>query len=304
MTRRWLVAGCRGQLGCALERLLSECEGAEVVAAVDLPEVDLADEAAVAALFDGLGASPPDVVINAAAFTHVDRCEREPEVAQRSNADAPDRLARACGERGSLLVHVSTDYVFPGDSQTPYAEHDAPAPRSAYGRTKLEGERRVQAVSSDFLIVRTSWVFGRGRNFIAAILGQAEQRRSGATDGPLRVVADQHGRPTYAADLAAAILALVEAGAGGLYHIANAGVATWWDLARATLDEAGFKDLSVERIRTDELDLDAPRPAWSVLDTSKAEGLGVILRPWREAVAAYLNSEESPRTPQAAEPMT
>jgi len=294
MTSRWLVAGCRGQLGHALGQRLEADPSCQLVAAVDLPEVDVADPPSVEKLFDRFASAPPDVVVNAAAFTHVDRCEREPEAALRGNATAPALLARACANRGIPLVHVSTDYVFAGDSQVPYTEHDAPAPRSAYGRTKLEGEERVMAASPDFLIVRTSWVFGRGRNFIAAILGQAEARRRGDESAALRVVDDQHGRPTYAYDLAGAILTLVERGASGLYHVANSGVASWWEVARVCLDLAGYPNLSIERIRTDELELDAPRPAWSVLDCGKAEESGVRMRSWREAVAAYLGSEDSP----------
>jgi dTDP-4-dehydrorhamnose reductase len=290
----WLITGCRGQLGHALCRQLAAQPDAEIVAAVDLPEVDVSDAGAVARLFASLE-RPADVVVNAAAYTHVDRCEREPEAAHRANAVAPGLLAEACAGAGSRLVHVSTDYVFAGDSPTPYREDDPPAPRSVYGRTKLEGERRVRAVSPEFLLVRTSWVFGHGRNFVAAILAQAEARRRGEASGPLRVVGDQHGRPTWAEDLAGGIRALLEAGARGLYHLAGGGgVATWWDLARACLDASGHRDLAVERIGTAELGLAAPRPAWSVLDCSKAEVLGVRLRDWHEALLAYLESPESP----------
>jgi len=293
MATGFVIAGCRGQLGVALTRRLAERDDCELLAGVDLPELDVADPAAVAALLGGLPRRP-DVVVNAAAYTHVDRCEREPEAARRANATAPGVLAEACARIGSRLVHLSTDYVFAGDADRPYTEDDPPAPRSTYGHTKLEGERRVQAVSSDFLIVRTSWLFGRGRNFLAAIVAQAQTRRRGETGGPLRVVDDQRGRPTWADDLAAGILALLEARAAGLYHLAGGGVASWWDVARATLDEAGFSDLEVERAATSDLHLDAPRPAWSVLDCSRAEALGIRLRPWREAVAAYLRSPDSP----------
>ena len=294
MRSRWLIAGCRGQLGYAMGRRLAEDPECEVVAAVDLPEVDLADAQSVEKLFEELDSAPPDVVVNTAAFTQVDRCEREPEAARRNNTLAPALLAQACEKRGIRLVHVSTDYVFAGDSQTPYTEQDEPSPRSVYGRSKLEGERRVQATAPGSLIVRTSWLFGRGRNFIAAILAQAKQRRTGEASGPLRVVDDQYGRPTYAHDLAGAMIGLLERGASGLYHVANREVASWWELARTCLDAAGYEDLSVERIRTDELNLDAPRPTWSVLDCSKAEALGVTLRSWRDAVSAYLASEDSP----------
>ncbi len=297
MTTRFVITGCRGQLGHALCRQLAATADARVVAAVDLPEVDVAEPEAVRRLFEGLEA---DVVVNAAAYTHVDRCEREPEAAHRANAVAPGLLAEACARVGSRLVHVSTDYVFAGDAERPYREDDPPDPRSSYGRTKLAGEEAVRAVSEEFLVVRTSWVFGRGRNFLAAILDQAEKRRRGEAQGPLRVVADQHGRPTWAEDLAGGLLALLEAGAGGLYHLTGGGdVATWWDLARQCLDETGHEDLVVERIATSELDLDAPRPAWSVLDCSKAEALGVRPRDWREAVAEYLRSPESPLAGEA-----
>ena len=294
MTSRWLIAGCRGQLGHALSERLAADTDCEVVAAVDLPEVDLADAQAVGALFTGLASEPPDVAVNVAAFTQVDRCEREPEAAERGNTVAPALLAEACEKRGIRLVHVSTDYVFAGDSPIAYREQDEPKPRTVYGRTKLAGEERVLTTSPDSLILRTSWLFGRGRNFIAAILAQARERRAGRASGPLRVVDDQYGRPTYAHDLAGAIVYLVERGARGLYHVANREVASWWELARASLDEAGYEDLSVERIRTDELTVDAPRPMRSVLDCSKAEALGVKMRSWRDAVSAYLASSDSP----------
>jgi len=290
---RWLVTGARGQLGHALAAQLAADPRSELAAAVDLPEVDVADARAVEALLGG-PAPRADVVVNAAAFTHVDRCEREPEAAWRANAGAPGLLAEACARRGIRLVHVSTDYVFAGDASEPYREDDEPAPRSLYGRTKLEGERRVRAALPDALVVRTSWLFGRGRNFLAAILAQAEARGPGGAGGPLRVVDDQRGRPTWAVDLAEGIRRLVDRQASGLYHVAGGGIASWWELARACLDEAGFGSLEVQPIRTRDLELAAPRPAWSVLDCSKAQALGVAPRPWREAVRAYLRSEDSP----------
>ncbi len=294
MTSRWLIAGCQGQLGHALVERLDADPRHEIVAAVDREDLNLAKKDEVAALFDGLDSTPPDFAANAAAHTRVDWCEREPEAAERGNTVAPALLAEACEKRGIRLVHVSTDYVFSGNSPIAYREQDEPKPRSVYGRTKLAGEERVLTTSPDSLIVRTSWLFGRGRNFIAAILAQARQRRAGHASGPLRVVDDQYGRPTYAHDMAGAIVYLVERGARGLYHVANREVASWWELARASLDEAGYEDLSVERIRTDELTVDAPRPMRSVLDCSKAEALGVKMRSWRDAVSAYLASSDSP----------
>lgn len=290
---RWVVTGCRGQLGRALVERLSGAPGEELISATDLPELDVAAPEAVEGLFAGLP-EPPDVLVNAAAFTAVDRCEAEPEAARRTNAEAPGLLAAACRRVACRMVHVSTDYVFAGDASRPYREDDPAEPRSVYGRSKLEGERRVLAAVPDALVVRTSWVFGDGHNFVRSVLAQARARRSGETRGPLRVVDDQFGRPTYALDLAGALLALLERRARGLYHVANGGVATWWNLARAALDESGYTDLAIVRIQTAELDLPAPRPAWSVLDCSKAEALGIRLRSWQEALAAYLASGAAP----------
>ena len=294
---RWVVTGSQGQLGRALVSALTR--RGESVLGLDHAALDISDPEAVKARFEAFG-EPPETVFNAAAFTHVDRCERETETAHRINGVAPGLLAEACRAVGARLVHVSTDYVFAGDASRPYTETDPPDPRSAYGRSKLEGEGRVLAASDAFLVARTSWIFGHGRNFLVAILEQARARRSGEAEGPLRVVDDQKGRPTWAVDLAEALLALALHGARGLYHVANQGVASWWDLARACLDESGFEDLAVERIATAELDLPAPRPAWSVLDCGRAEGLGVRPRHWREALAAYLNSDDSPLAERGA----
>jgi dTDP-4-dehydrorhamnose reductase len=296
MRSRWVIAGCLGQLGHALVGQLAAAPDCEIAAAGDLPELDIADRDGLARFFHGLAA--PLVVVNAAAFTHVDRCEREPAAAWRANVEGPERLAELCQARGFRLVHVSTDYVFAGDGSRPYREDDPPAPRSEYGRSKLEGERRVLGLCPSALVVRTSWVFGRGRNFIAAILSQAQERRRQQDRTPLRVVDDQRARPTYAADLAAGIRALVEAEARGLYHVANRGEATWWEVARASLDEAGFGDLGVDRIQTRDLSLPAPRPLYSVLDCSKAEALGVRPRSWRDALRAFLRSSDSPLAPE------
>lgn len=284
---RCFVTGAGGQLGSALRRLLGgDCS---LFRGHDL---DVTDAAGVASALRDCVGGPPAVLVNAAAFTQVDRCEREPELAERVNAVAPAALAKVCRELSVRLVHVSTDYVFDGEARAAYRETDAPAPRSVYGRTKLAGERAVLAASPDALVVRTSWVYGRGRNFVAAVLAQAERVRGG--EGSLRVVDDQRGRPTYAADLAAGLLALVERGCSGLYHLANAGEATWWEVARAALDLRGFDDLPIQRIRTEELALAAPRPRHSVLDCEKAGQEGVRLRDWREALAAFLDSEDAP----------
>ena len=231
---------------------------------------------------------------NAAAFTWVDRCETEPELAHRVNAEGPGLLAEECARRGIQLVHVSTDYVFDGQAKRPYTEEDPTGPRSEYGRSKLEGELRVGTALPSALVLRTSWVFGPGRNFVATILGAAHARSAAGDVTPLRVVDDQFGSPTYAGDLAVWILRLVEGGASGLYHVANRGVATWWEVAREALDRGGFSGIAIERVATSEFPRPAPRPAWSALECRRADAAGLHRRGWREALAAYIESDDSP----------
>jgi len=247
------------------------------------------------------------VLVNAAAFTAVDRCETERETAHAVNARGPGLLAEACRAARVRLVHVSTDYVFDGESKEPYDERAPIAPRSEYGRSKAEGERRVFAALPDAVVVRTSWVFGPGRNFVVAILEQADRRVRGEVAGPLRVVDDQRGAPTSAADLAEGIVSLTTAldakrgsaaiadpaSAGvppGLFHLTNAGDTTWHGLAGEILRIAGHAHLAVDAIPTAALGLAAPRPAYSVLDCSRAASLGVRLRPWQEALVAYVRT--------------
>ncbi len=280
---RWLVTGGAGQLGSALMRVLTAL-GAEVSAPAH-SELDVCDEAAIQRVFARFA---PERVVNCAALTKVDTCEREPERAARANAEAPALLARACAAKGAKLVQLSTDYVFAGDAVRPYREDDAPAPRSVYGRTKLAGERAALSAAGA-LVVRTSWVYGRGRNFPAAILEQAAQGK------PLRVVDDQRGRPTWAADLAEGVVSLALRDVSGVVHLANDGEATWYELARAVLDSCGFADRPIEPLGTEALGLPAERPRYSVLELGKAKALGVALRPWREALAAYLASADAPK---------
>jgi dTDP-4-dehydrorhamnose reductase len=290
---RWLLSGASGQLGRSMVCALAASPRHSLSAALDRGALDLGDPASIARTVRG-AAGRADVFLNAAAFTFVDRCESERELARHVNGDGPRNLARACNDAGLLLVHISTDYVFDGKATRPYTETDRPAPASVYGHTKLEGEQAVLAESAAFLVVRTSWVFGPGRNFVRTMIEQAGARRARRDPTSLRVVDDQFGSPTYAGDLAAGIMSLVEVGAGGLYHLANRGVATWWDVARECLDQGGFRDVAIERVRTSEFPRPAPRPAYSALDCTKAERIGVRLPGWRDAVGAYLRSDASP----------
>jgi dTDP-4-dehydrorhamnose reductase len=286
--RRWLVLGAAGQLGSAAAARLAE-RGARFEARCRA-ELDVTDAGAVRA---ALERARPAVVLNAAAWTDVDGCERDPARAKAVNAEAPAALAEACRARGVGLVHVSTDYVFDGSARRPLAEDDPVAPLSEYGRSKLAGERAVLAASPEFLVVRTSWVFGRGRNFVASMCARAAAVRAGAA-GPLRVVDDQIGSPTYAEDLAAGLLDLVERGGRGLYHLANRGAASRHELARFALRLAGYGDLEILPVKTVDFPLPAQRPLYSALDVRRAAHLGVELRDWREAVRAYLEGPFSP----------
>jgi len=293
--RRWLVTGAGGQLGrCLVDRLRASSRHV-LSAAPRRAELDVTDREAVRR---AVPAARPTVVVNAAAMTQVDRCEAEPEAARLANALAPGWLAEAAREAGAAFVQVSTDYVFDGTARRPYREDDETGPRSVYGRTKLEGEQRVRAACPGALIVRTAWVFGPGRNFVRTILEAAGRALAG--EGPaLRVVDDQRGSPTWAGHLADALIALVERDARGVYHVANSGSATWWELARAAVDAWGHPELPIEKVTTAEFPRPAPRPAWSVLDLGRAERAGVRMPAWSEGLRAYLESEDSPIAPGA-----
>ena len=276
-----LVAGAQGQLGRDLVAVL----GGEVAWAGGRAELDVTDGEAV---WSTVVRVRPDVIFNGAAYNKVDGAETETGRALEVNALAPSMLARAAQEVGALLVHFSTDYVFDGRATAPYREDDCPQPLGAYGVSKLAGEKLVLASRAEHLIVRTSAIFGRGGSrqkggsFVERILEQARAGR------PLRVVSDQTFSPTFSPDLAAGAVALVRAGARGLIHVANQGSCTWHELASKGLALAGIQ-APVAEITTAELKLAAKRPAYSVLDTSRYQSLGLPpLRPWADALAASL----------------
>jgi dTDP-4-dehydrorhamnose reductase len=224
-------------------------------------------------------------VVNCAAYTAVDDCETHEAEARAVNADAVEHLARGCDAVGAVLVQVSTDYVFDGAGSRPYREDDPVAPVSAYGRTKLLGERAA-ARAAEHLIVRTAWLYGRGgRHFVDAICGQIE----GGTD-PLRVVGDQRGSPTFCTDLAAAILDLVEVEARGIVHAVNRGATTWHGFAREVVRLLGA-GVEVVPVATDAFPRPAQRPAYSVLDTTRLDRLlGRSMPTWQDALARYLEA--------------
>jgi dTDP-4-dehydrorhamnose reductase len=274
---RILVTGAGGQVGCEVAAHLPHHE----VMALGRPQLDVAERDAVEQV---LGTVLPDAVVNCAAYTNVDACETDPERAMAVNALGPRHLAAACARVGAHLVHISTDYVFDGEKEGPYDEWDQPAPRSVYGRSKLGGEIEVARHASSWTVVRTSWVFGRrGRDFVDTILRRARE------GGPLRVVTDQWGCPTYAPDLAGMLARLAVERRPGVYHITNQGACTWHELARAAVELAGLDPDMVGTTTAAEFGRPAPRPANSVLADTALTASGLPrLRPWRAALEEKL----------------
>ncbi len=281
---RIVVTGAKGQLGIELMRCLA---GGGEVLGVDLPELDIT----AASCSDALAALRPDWIVHAAAVTDVDRCEREPDVAMAVNARGTRRVAEACRRAGAGLVYLSTDYVFDGTKGAPYLEDDPPAPLNAYGRSKLEGERAACAIAPHWAVVRTAWLYGsHGKNFVRAI------REKAAAGGPLRVVDDQVGSPTYATDLAEAIACLLARELTGVFHVTNAGACSWYEFAAAILLLTGQASVPLLRMTSDELNRPARRPALSVLENAAWRKAGLPpLRPWQEALAIMLAA--SPAVP-------
>jgi dTDP-4-dehydrorhamnose reductase len=275
-----LLTGAAGQLGFELARLLPA--HGELVA-LDRAALDLAD---VDALVGTVRRLEPQIIVNAAGYTAVDRAESEPALADAINARAPAILAREAKLLDALLVHYSTDYVFDGASGAPYDEDAQPNPLSVYGRSKLAGERAIAAAGAAHLILRTSWVYGlRGQNFLQTV------RRLALERDELRVVADQFGVPNWSRVLAEATATLLRGGGpalakkSGIYHLSGRGRASWFDFARAIVD--GAERPRVVPITTAEYPTAARRPASAVLATAKFERtFGFALPEWREMLAA------------------
>lgn len=288
-----LLTGKNGQVGWELQRTLLPLGR---IVAVDQQDLDLADPAAIRRMLDALR---PDVIVNPAAYTAVDKAESEPGLAHAVNAEAPALLAQWAARQGALMIHYSTDYVFDGAKAAPYVETDPAGPLGVYGRTKRAGEEAVLASGADHLIFRTSWVYGaRGANFLRTILRLAAEREE------LRIVADQIGAPTWSRLLAEATSlavrqALAERRHGrfksGLFHLACAGETSWHGFASAIVEgRQGLRVKAVTPITTADYPTPAQRPANSRLDTAAFRArFGLALPDWRDCLKLCL--EELPQ---------
>jgi dTDP-4-dehydrorhamnose reductase len=270
---RLLITGAAGMLGLDVAAAAGR-RGDEVVA-LARHALDVTDRAAVRA---AVAAARPDAIVNCAAWTDVDGAEADEAAATRVNGAGAGNIAAEAA--GAFVVHVSSDYVFDGRAESPYPEDAAVAPLCAYGRSKLAGEAAVAAAGAPHAIVRSSWLFGiGGRNFVDTML------RLGAERDELRVVADQTGCPTYTGHLADALVTIAHERPPGVLHVAGAGACTWCDLARATFEETGA-GVRVSACTTAEFPRPAPRPAYSVLRSTRADA--PALAPWRDGLRAYL----------------
>ena len=283
------MLGAKGALGRELMLALRDrlaCSSRGKLFGYDLPELDICDGEAVRR---ALGNHEASVVINAAAYTDVDGCETNRELAEAVNGEAPGGVAAACAEVGAKMVHFGTDFVFDGRGRRPYLPDDPANPLSVYGQTKWAGEEAVRSAGGPSLVVRTSWLFGlHGRNFVEAILAKAEAGQ------PLSVVDDQIGAPTLASDLAEAVVRLLDVRAEGTVHFTNGGPCSWYDFACEIVSDAGL-DVAISRTTSEKLARPARRPAYSVLDTGRyTELTDHTPRSWRNALRRYIDARLIP----------
>lgn len=270
-----LVTGCRGQLGNELQRLAPQYADTCHLYFTDREELDITDRKAVMTFVEEHNVS---VVINCAAFTAVDKAESEPELCDLLNHQAPGYLAEAVNAVGGAMIQVSTDYVFDGRSYLPYKEDDATHPQTVYGRTKLAGEESVIRTCAGSMVIRTAWLYSTfGNNFVKTMIRLGKERDD------LGVIFDQLGSPTYARDLAVAIMVAVEQGiVPGVYHYTNEGVCSWYDFTKAIHRLAGIDRCAVRPLHTEEYPTPAARPHFSVLDKTKIKATYGIDIPWWE----------------------
>ena len=258
---RILVTGCNGQLGNEMQ-LLEQKNAQHTFFNTDVAELDITDQQAIEAFVEK---NQIDGIVNCAAYTAVDKAEDNEELCQKLNAEAPAYLAHAIGRRGGWMIQISTDYVFDGTEHTPYTEDADTCPNSVYGKTKLVGELNVQKFCERSMIIRTAWLYSTfGNNFVKTMIRLGKERPE------LGVIFDQIGTPTYARDLAVAIMTAINKGiVPGIYHFSNEGVISWYDFTKAIHRIAGITTCHVRPLHTVEYPTPAARPHYSVLDKTK-----------------------------------
>ncbi len=255
-------------------------------------ELDMTDKNKV---FESIRSLKPQCVVCAAGYTYVDGCEENPENAFRANAQGMEILACACKEEGTFLISLSTDYVFNGETNRPYREHDQPDPLSVYGESKWKGEQALERAGGKYLIVRSSWLFGNSqKGFVPFILHAIDQQKE------LKIIGDKIGSPTYVVDLAKAIKVIIlmmrenkwDSQKYNIVHIANSGFCSWHELAQFILSTVGHNDLSLTKVNLCDFPFKAPRPKYSALDNSLYQNItGQSLRSWREALKEFLQCQ-------------
>ncbi len=277
-----LVTGAKGRLG---QQLIARLPEPYQVVATDIDELDFTQAAHVADMMDTI---QPDLVVHCGALTAVDACAEDPAEAVRVNGYGTKNLALACLRHQAALVYISTNEVFDGTNNDRYWEYDATHPINAYGHSKWLGEQFIRDHLQRFFIVRTSWLFAHGgRNFIQAILSRAESGQA------LRVVVNEVAAPTYTNDLAQGVVDLIATDTYGIYHLVNSGRASRWAFAREILDLAGYADTPIEKIAAAEFPRPSTPPEYSVLGNQAAAHLGITLRPWQDALRAFLAEENT-----------
>jgi len=280
--KKILITGAGGMLAQDVDAVL---QGSCEIITKGEHDLDICHGDKVCEIIDNLR---PDIVINCAAYTQVDDCETEHEKAFAVNAEGVRNIALACRDQGSLLVHISTDYVFDGTKKESYRETDETHPLSIYGQSKLAGEKFVRDILKRFVIIRSLWLYGRGgNNFVATIQKLAQEKAE------LRVVNDQTGTPTYTRDLAHAIKAMIGGNHQGIYHISNQGTCTWYEFA-CRIVKLTNSPVKVIPISSDEIKRPAKRPTYSVLDCSRfIQESGMELRHWDAALQEYLHEQQA-----------
>jgi dTDP-4-dehydrorhamnose reductase len=293
-SKKILVTGANGQLGMEM-RILGAVAPNEYIF-TDIDELDITDSDAVAAFVEQNGIQ---IIVNCAAYTNVDRAEEDEPTAERINAEAVRNLAEAMKKVDGTLFHISTDYVFGGEGNTPRTEEMPLDPLGAYGRTKLHGEQAIAEVGCKAIIIRTAWLYSEfGKNFLLTMLRLTKEKPA------INVVFDQVGTPTYAGDLALTIFSIIEgdmyAGNEGVYHFSNEGVCSWYDFAQEIATAMGHRECKISPCHSDEFPSNVKRPAYSVLDKSKIKRtFGVEIPHWRESMYYCLKRIVAQQTQQS-----